>query len=66
MPLRVIRGALEEDPERVHALIELEDRILERRAGRAPRTQPRCRDGGAASATASPATCSTGSPRSAC
>jgi DNA-binding transcriptional MerR regulator len=30
MPLRVIRGALEEDPERVHALIELEDRILER------------------------------------
>ncbi len=30
MPLRVIRGALQEDPERVHALIELEDRILER------------------------------------
>jgi DNA-binding transcriptional MerR regulator len=30
MPLRVIRGALEEDPERVHALVELEDRILER------------------------------------
>src|SRR5476651_2411781 len=30
MPLRVIRGALDEDPERVHALIELEDRILER------------------------------------
>jgi DNA-binding transcriptional MerR regulator len=30
MPLRVIRGALREDPERVHALIELEDRILER------------------------------------
>jgi DNA-binding transcriptional MerR regulator len=30
MPLRVIKGALEEDPERVHALIELEDRILER------------------------------------
>ncbi len=30
MPLRVIRGALEEDPERVRALIELEDRILER------------------------------------
>ena len=29
MPLRVIRGALEEDPERVRALIELEDRILE-------------------------------------
>ena len=30
MPLRVIRGALQEDPERVRALIELEDRILER------------------------------------
>src|SRR5271167_1286687 len=30
MPLRVIKGALEEDPERVQALIELEDRILER------------------------------------
>jgi DNA-binding transcriptional MerR regulator len=30
MPLRVIRGALENDPERVRALIELEDRILER------------------------------------
>ncbi len=30
MPLRVIKGALEEGPERVHALIELEDRILER------------------------------------
>jgi DNA-binding transcriptional MerR regulator len=30
MPLRVIRGALREDPERVTALIELEDRILER------------------------------------
>ena len=30
MPLRVIRGALEEDPDRVRALIELEDRILDR------------------------------------
>ena len=30
MPLRVIKAALEEDPERVRALIELEDRILER------------------------------------
>ncbi|MHB8532940.1 MAG: MerR family transcriptional regulator [Solirubrobacteraceae bacterium] len=30
MPLRVIRGALREQPERVLALIELEDRILER------------------------------------
>jgi DNA-binding transcriptional MerR regulator len=30
MPLRVIRSALAEAPERVRALIELEDRILER------------------------------------
>jgi DNA-binding transcriptional MerR regulator len=30
MPLRVIRSALQEDPDRVRALIELEDRILER------------------------------------
>src|SRR5664279_1511224 len=29
MPLRVIRGALEQDPERVRALIELQDRIFE-------------------------------------
>jgi DNA-binding transcriptional MerR regulator len=32
MPLRVIRDALAEDPDRVRALIELEDRILERAA----------------------------------
>jgi DNA-binding transcriptional MerR regulator len=30
MPLRVIKSTLEDDPDRVHALIELEDRILER------------------------------------
>jgi DNA-binding transcriptional MerR regulator len=30
MPLRVIKGALDDDPGRVRALIELEDRILER------------------------------------
>jgi DNA-binding transcriptional MerR regulator len=30
MPLRVIKRVLEDDPERVQALIELEDRILER------------------------------------
>jgi DNA-binding transcriptional MerR regulator len=29
MPLRVIRSALEEDPERVRALVELQDRIVE-------------------------------------
>jgi DNA-binding transcriptional MerR regulator len=30
MPLRVIKGAMAEDPDRVRALIELEDRIIER------------------------------------
>ena len=30
MPLRLIKGVLEEDPERAHKLIELEDKILER------------------------------------
>jgi len=35
MPLRVIRAALREDPERVRALIELEDRILDRALARA-------------------------------
>jgi DNA-binding transcriptional MerR regulator len=30
MPLRVIKGALAEDPQRVRALVELEDRIIER------------------------------------
>jgi DNA-binding transcriptional MerR regulator len=35
MPLRVIRGALEEDPQRVQALVELEDRILEGALARA-------------------------------
>ena len=35
MPLRLIKGALEEDPGRVTALIELEDRILERALDRA-------------------------------
>ncbi len=35
LPLRVIRGALEEDPERVNALVELEDRIIEGALARA-------------------------------
>jgi DNA-binding transcriptional MerR regulator len=30
MPLRLIKGVIDEDPERAHALIELEDRIIER------------------------------------
>jgi DNA-binding transcriptional MerR regulator len=32
MPLKVIRGVIESDPERMRALIELEDRILEQAA----------------------------------
>jgi DNA-binding transcriptional MerR regulator len=32
MPLRVIKGVMEQDPERIRALVELEDRILERAA----------------------------------
>ena len=61
MPLRVIKGALEEDPERVHALIELEDRILERALASAEDSRRVSRKTGA-SATTSRATCSTGSP----
>jgi DNA-binding transcriptional MerR regulator len=30
MPLRLIRGMLDEDPDRARALVELEDRIVER------------------------------------
>jgi DNA-binding transcriptional MerR regulator len=30
MPLRVIKGVIEDDPDRVRALVELEDRIIER------------------------------------
>lgn len=39
MPLRLIRGVMEEDPDRVRALVEVEDRILERAvaAGERPR-----------------------------
>jgi DNA-binding transcriptional MerR regulator len=48
MPLRVIRGMLEGDPRRVRAIIELEDRILERAAaaqeqGRVSRAEVRRR-----------------------
>ena len=48
MPLRLIKGVIEEDPERARALIELEDRILERAAatqesGRVSRAEVRRR-----------------------
>ena len=35
MPLRLIKGVIDDDPERARALVELEDRILERAAARA-------------------------------
>jgi DNA-binding transcriptional MerR regulator len=41
MPLKVIRSMLDEDPERAKALVELEDRILERALeGERTRTSP--------------------------
>ena len=48
MPLRVIRGMLEGDPRRVRAMVELEDRLLERAAaaqeqGRVSRAEVRRR-----------------------
>ena len=48
MPLRLIKGVIEEDPDRARAMVELEDRILERAAaaserGRASRAEVRRR-----------------------
>src|SRR3977135_4442010 len=48
MPLRLIKGVIAEDPERAHALIELEDRIIQRAAaaqerGRVSRAEVRRR-----------------------
>ena len=48
MPLRLIKGVIDEDPDRARALIELEDRILERAAvaqerGRVSRAEVRRR-----------------------
>jgi DNA-binding transcriptional MerR regulator len=41
MPLKVIKSMLDDDPERARALVELEDRILERAlAGEQSRTSP--------------------------
>jgi DNA-binding transcriptional MerR regulator len=50
MPLRVIKGVMEEDPERARALVELEDRIIEsataaRERGRVSRAEVRRRYG---------------------
>ena len=64
MPLKLIKGVLDEDPERAHAMVELEDRILERAAaaqeqGRVSRAEVRRR-------YEIPATCSTASRRSTC
>ena len=65
MPLRVIRGMMDDEPERARALIELEDRIIER-ARRAARGRAHVRAPRRGGATRSRATCSTGSPSSAC
>jgi DNA-binding transcriptional MerR regulator len=48
MPLRLIKGVIEEDPDRARAMVEMEDRILERAAaaserGRASRAEVRRR-----------------------
>ena len=48
MPLRLIKGVIDEDPDRARAMVELEDRILERAAaaserGRASRAEIRRR-----------------------
>jgi DNA-binding transcriptional MerR regulator len=48
MPLRLIKGVIDDDPDRAHAMVELEDRILERAAaarehGRASRAEVRRR-----------------------
>ena len=66
MPLRVIRGALQEDPERVRALIELEDRILERALASAEDRRRVSRKAVERALRRARATCSSGSPRSAC
>ena len=53
MPLRAIRDVLEDDPERARALVELEDRILERALERA-RSARVSRRRGARAATSCP------------
>ena len=63
MPLRVIRGMMESEPERARALIELEDRIIERASSSARASA--CRPPRRAAATRSRATCSIGWPSSA-
>ncbi len=44
MPLRVIKGMLEEEPEKARAMIELEDRIIERALANAQRAQVSARE----------------------
>ena len=64
MPLKLIKRVLDDDPERARALVELEDRILERAlSGRAQRASrpPSC-----GAATTSRRRCSTGWPSSRC
>ena len=67
MPLRVIRDLLEREdaePERLRAMIELEDRILERALAGERERIPAA--GGPRAATRSPRRSSTASPSSGC
>ncbi len=66
MPLRVIKGALEDEPERVRALIELEDRILERALASAEHRGARLAQRYARALRHTARTCSRAWPRSAC
>ena len=62
MPLKLIRSVLDEDPERARALVELEDRILERALQ--GDTQPRDRPRSCGAATTSRRRCSSDWPSS--
>ena len=64
MPLRLIKGVMDRGPEQAAALIEVEDRIVERAVE--AQTGDGCRRPRRASATTSRRTSSTASPRSAC
>ena len=64
MPLAVIKSMLDEDPERARALVELEDRILERALAGERRSA--CRPPSCGAATRSRRRCSSGWPSSRC
>ena len=62
MPLKLIKSMLDDDPERARALVELEDRILERALQ--ARTAAACPRPSCGGATTSRRRCSTGWPSS--